>query len=112
MKQEARKKGTVWPMAGDGWVGRAEPKNRGGRVRWRIAPEEVRESVNEHLLRAYCQLVMKNRNIFSCVSPSTGLWLISDGPCSSLLQPHGPLSSGVLRAFAFSVPSAQNAFPT
>lgn len=78
MKQDARQRNCV--AHGRRWLGR---KGRakdwrvghsgGGKVPWRIVPEEFRESINEHLLCAYCQLVMKNRNIFSCVTPSTGL---------------------------------------
>lgn len=82
MKQDARER-TVWAsvcvasVVEGGWVGRAEPKNsrafRGWKVTWRIVPEEFRKSVNKHLQRAYCQLIMKNKNIFSCVTPSIGL---------------------------------------
>lgn len=39
------------------------------------------------------------------------LRLILDRPCSTLPQPHRPLSSGVLTAFVLAVPSAQNTFP-
>lgn len=78
MKQDARERPCM--ALGRRWLGRKcrakewrVEHSGGGKVRRGTVPEELRESVIEHLLCAYCQLVVKNKNIFSCVTPSTGL---------------------------------------